>query len=173
MKAETIPIDSILHKVDASIVNEMHNLAKEPKNDAIKCALTTLKLIKSELVSKNDNDEYKLSVDDEENVLMDMKKKREDVIGIYKAQNRNDLATKESNELAIIIPLIPTKYSTDEVVSYEKSIVEELKIEKGESYQISMRDMKYVKEKMLEKYPKVEGKLIAATLKEIIANDSH
>lgn len=170
MKAETIPINSILHKVDTSIIDEMHKLAKEPKHEGFKRALTTLKLIKSELVTKNDNDEYKLSVDDEENVLIDMKKKREDVIEIYKAQNRQDLAAKEASELAIIIPLIPTKYSTEELVSHEKSIVDALKKEKGDDYQVSMKDMRYVKEKMLEKYPKVEGKLIAATLKEIIAN---
>lgn len=158
--------NTILAKVNIEISETMHLLASDKDNDALKDKLKALRLIKSELIQTNNNADYILTNDEEEDILSSMKKKREKTIEIYVSKKRDELAKIEQSEIDVIQTFLP-KEPIEEMKAFERELISRLVAEKGKDYKVSKKDMGYIIKRMREKYPKVEGNFVSATLNEI------
>ncbi|MCU0425278.1 MAG: GatB/YqeY domain-containing protein [Candidatus Kapabacteria bacterium] len=67
-----------------------------------------------------------MTPDDEQNLLISAAKKRRDSIDQFRAAKREDLATKEEAELAIIQEFLPKQLSESEVETVVKGIIEQV-----------------------------------------------
>ncbi len=92
-------------------------------------ALSTLSLLKSELV-KASKESGATGVVDDDLVLRVARrevKRREEAIAIYRKAGRQDLALREEAEMAILRGYLPAPMSTDEVEAEVRAVVAELK----------------------------------------------
>lgn len=67
-----------------------------------------------------------MTPDDAQNLLISAAKKRRDSIEQFRAAKREDLATKEEAELAIIQEFLPKQLSESEVEAVVKGIIEQV-----------------------------------------------
>ncbi|MBD1210726.1 MAG: GatB/YqeY domain-containing protein [Ignavibacteria bacterium] len=67
-----------------------------------------------------------MTEDDEQKLLISAAKKRKDSIEQYRAANREDLASKEEAELAIIQEFLPKQMDESEVETVVKTIIEQV-----------------------------------------------
>ena len=97
--------------------------------------LRGIRAIKSAiLLLKTDGSGSTITEDTEIKLLQKLVKQRKDSLDIYEKQNREDLAVKEREEIAIIEAYLPEQMSPEELESTIKGIIEQT----GAS---SMRDM--------------------------------
>lgn len=61
-------------------------------------------------------------------ILQKMKKQREDSLDIYVKQNREDLAGKERDEIAIIDNYLPAQLSDEELTTFLKELAQKLNV---------------------------------------------
>jgi uncharacterized protein YqeY len=92
-----------------------------------------------------------------------MVKQRKDSLEIYQQQNRQDLAQKEQEELAVIEKFLPAQFSGDEL----KKELEAIIAETGASSPADMGKVMGVATKKLA--GKADGKAISAAVKELLA----
>ena len=92
------------------------------KNEA---ALRGLRAVKSAilLAKTADGKTGDLTEEDEMKILQKLVKQRKDSLEVFVAQNREDLAAKEREELAIIERFLPQQMSMDELQSALKTII--------------------------------------------------
>jgi uncharacterized protein YqeY len=126
--------------------------------------LSTLKLIKAELV-KAEKDGVKLDESKEAKILMKMVDQRKESISQYIKGGRNDLAEAEQKEIDVIKEYIPEQPTDEEIEAYTNDAINNYVIEKGDDYQVSMKDMKAILSIVQEKYPMVNGKIVSNVLK--------
>ena len=93
-----------------------------------------------------------------------MLKQRKDSLEIYRTQNRDDLAKKEEEEIAIIEKFLPAQVSEAELKEALQKIMEQV----GASGTADMGKVMGVATKQLA--GKADGKTISATVKELLAN---
>lgn len=143
-------------------------------NDQIKDAmrakeattLLALRAIKAALLvektsGKNDGE---LSEDVENKILQKLAKQRKESIEIFETQNREDLASKEKEELAVIEKFLPEQMGEDEIKSYlEKLIVEFGAAGPGDMGKVMGRASK-------ELAGKADGKTISNIVKSLLVN---
>lgn len=117
--------------------------------------LQTLRLIKTKFL------EYKTSkgakpIDNniEIQILNKMAIERKDAINIYKQAGREDLMIKEENELNIIKEFLPKEVTIEEIES-------EFNIIKKTGVSTERKNMGVFIKKIKEKYPNVNGKVLA------------
>ncbi|MBL7992502.1 MAG: GatB/YqeY domain-containing protein [Candidatus Kapabacteria bacterium] len=67
-----------------------------------------------------------MTEEDEQKLLISAAKKRKDSIEQYRAANREDLASKEEAELAIIQEFLPKQMDESEVETVVKTIIEQV-----------------------------------------------
>jgi uncharacterized protein YqeY len=67
-----------------------------------------------------------MTEEDEQKLLISAAKKRKDSVEQYRAANREDLASKEEAELAIIQEFLPTQMDESEVEAAVKAIIEQV-----------------------------------------------
>lgn len=67
-----------------------------------------------------------MTEEDEQKLLISAAKKRKDSIEQYRAANREDLASKEEAELAIIQEFLPKQMDESEVEAVVKTIIEQV-----------------------------------------------
>ena len=103
-----------------------------------------------------------LSEEDETKLLQKLVKQRKDSLDIYQKQNRQDLATKEEEEIAIIEQFLPAQMGADELRSAVAAIVAET----GASSPADMGKVMGVATKQLA--GKADGKAISAVVKELL-----
>lgn len=84
------------------------------KNEA---ALRSLRAVKAAILVAKTSEGAKgeLTEDDEMKLLQKLVKQRKDSLEIFQQQNREDLAKKEEEEIAVIEKFLPKQLSADEV----------------------------------------------------------
>lgn len=128
-------------------------------------ALRSLRAIKSAIINTKTAEGFSgtITPDDEIKLLQKLVKQRKDSLEIYIAQNREDLASKEREEVEVIEQYLPAQLSAEELKMEIEKIINDL----GATAPSDMG--KIMKEANLRLAGKAEGKAIAATVKEILS----
>lgn len=148
---------SLKSQIDADIKQAM--LAKD------KDALTALRSIKSLILleeTKEGSTDGDLKAEDELKLLTKAAKQRRESADIFKTQNRDDLATKELAELAIIERYLPKQLTADELEAKVAEIISRV----GASSPADMGKVIGVATKELA--GQAEGRLISETVKRLL-----
>ena len=137
--------------------------AMRAKDDAAK---RTLRAIKSAILlvetSENRNGEP-LSDKEELEILLKQTKQRRDSLSQYEKNNREDLAAKEREEIAVLEQYLPKQLSKEELTAEVKGIIAAV----GAS---SMKDMgKVMNEARTKLAGKADGKVLAGMVKELLS----
>lgn len=148
---------SLEQKVMAEIKEAM-----KLKNEA---ALRGLRAIKAEIIKAKTEPGAggEVSAEKELSLLQKMMKQRKDSLKIYQQQNREDLAKKEQEEIAVIEKFLPQQLSAGELKSELQKIISET----GASSPAEMGKVMSVATKKLA--GRAEGKTISAMVKELLA----
>lgn len=140
-------------------------------NGAIKTAmlakaeaeLRALRAIKAAiLVAKTAEGANELTEADEQKLLQKLSKQRKDSLEIFRQQNREDLAKKEEEELAVIARYLPQQMDEAAV----RAALTEIIASVGASSPADMGKVMGVATKQLA--GKAEGKTISALVKELL-----
>lgn len=146
--------------LEARIMEEIKT-AMKAKNEA---ELRTLRAIKSAiLLEKTSGSSTEMTEADELKMLQKLAKQRRDSLDIFKQQNREDLAAKEQEELAIIERFLPKPLTQEELEAALKDIIAQT----GASSPAEMGKVMGVASKQLA--GKADGKTISETVKRLLA----
>jgi uncharacterized protein YqeY len=147
--------------LEQKVMDELKN-AMRAKDDA---ALRTLRAIKAAIIIEKtaEGASGEISEATEMRMLNKLAKQRRDSLDIYEKQNREDLASKEREELAIIEKFLPKQLSEDEVRAEVKSIIEQV----GAKSPADMGKVMGVASKQLA--GKADGKAISEAVKQLLA----
>ena len=146
--------------LEARIMEEIKT-AMKAKNEA---ELRTLRAIKSAiLLEKTSGSGTEMTEADELKMLQKLAKQRRDSLDIFKQQNREDLAAKEQEELAIIERFLPKPLTQEELEAALKDIIAQT----GASSPAEMGKVMGIASKQLA--GKADGKTISETVKRLLA----
>lgn len=110
-----------------SLETKVMEQIKEAMRAKDEAALRTLRAIKAAiLLEKTSGSGAEISEQDEIKMLQKLAKQRRDSLDIYIQQNRNDLAEKEKEELAIIEKFLPAQLSEEELKQELQKLIAEL-----------------------------------------------
>lgn len=125
--------------------------------------LRGIRAIKSALLLlKTDGSGEEVTEEKEIALLQKLVKQRKDSLEVFEKQGREDLAVTEREEIEVIQVYLPKQLSTEELKTYISEVIAKT----GAS---SMKDMgKVIGMANKELAGKAEGKLIAATVKELL-----
>jgi uncharacterized protein YqeY len=148
---------SLEQKITADLKTAM--LAKD------EAGLRSLRAIKAAilLAKTSEGANGELKEEDETKLLQKLVKQRKDSLEIFTQQNRNDLAIKEQEEIAIIEKFLPQQLSHEEL----KELLTKIITEVGASSPADMGKVMGVASKQLA--GKAEGKAISTLVKELLA----
>ncbi|MCX8020450.1 MAG: GatB/YqeY domain-containing protein [Chitinophagaceae bacterium] len=104
-----------------------------------------------------------LKEEDEIRLLQKLVKQRKDALEIYRSQNRNDLALKEEEEIAVIEQFLLAPLSTDELKEELKKIIESV----GATSVSDMGKVMAAATKQLA--GRADGKTLSAMVKELLS----
>ncbi len=105
-----------------------------------------------------------MSADEETKLLQKLVKQRRDSLEIFTQQNREDLAKKESEEIAVIEKFLPKQFSAEEL----KDAVSAIIATTGATSPADMGKVMGVASKQLA--GKADGKAISEVVKLLLAN---
>ncbi len=143
------------------IINEAIVEAMKAKNEARKRAL---RAVKAEiLLVKTDGSAEGFTEEKGIKLLQKMVKQREDSLAVFSQQGREDLASKEREELEIIREYLPKQLSESELTDVIKTIITET----GASSPKDMGKVIGAANKQLQ--GKADGKIIADLVKKLLA----
>ncbi len=147
--------------LETQIMSEMKD-AMKAKDEA---ALRGLRAIKAEIIKAKTDPGAGGTVTEEGELklLQKLVKQRKDSLEIFTKQNRNDLAIKEQEEIAIIEKFLPKQFSETEL----KEAVAKIIAEVGASSPADMGKVMGVATKQLA--GKTDGKAISAVVKELLS----
>jgi hypothetical protein len=146
--------------LESRIMEQMKDAMKS-KDEA---ALRTLRAIKAAiLIEKTSGSGTEITEADEMKMLQKMAKQRRDSLDIFIQQNREDLAAKEREELAIIEKFLPQQMSAEELATELKAIIAQV----GAASPADMGKVMGVASKQLA--GKADGKMISETVKQLLA----
>lgn len=142
-------------------MDELKN-AMRAKDEA---ALRTLRAIKAAIIIEKTAEGASGEIDEatETKMLQKLAKQRRDSLDIFQKQNREDLASKEREELAIIEKFLPAQMSAGELATAVKAIIEQV----GAKTPADMGKVMGVASKQLA--GKADGKAISETVKQLLA----
>ena len=101
-------------------------------------------------------------------IIGKMVAQRKDAYQQYKEAGRNDLSEKENKEAEILSDLLPKEPTDDEIIVAVNDAKNALKLQYGEDFVPSMKNMKEVQSIVRLKYPTADGGKIAKIYKENI-----
>ena len=135
-------------------------LAKDEKS------LRSLRAIKAALINAKTAEGFsgEIKEEDEIKLLQKLVKQRKDSLEIFEKQNREDLASKEREEIEVIEKFLPKQMSEDELRGIIGKIVEK----SGASSPADMGKVMGLANKELA--GKADGKTIATIVKEILSS---
>lgn len=147
--------------LETQVMNEMKE-AMKAKDEA---GLRGLRAIKAEIIKAKTEPGAggEVSADGELKLLQKLVKQRRDSLEIYVQQNREDLAKKEREEIAIIEKFLPKQLSEDEI----KAALAEIITQTGASTPADMGKVMGVATKQLA--GKADGKIISGLVKELLS----
>ena len=127
-------------------------------------ALRSLRAIKAAilLAKTSEGRSGELNEDDEIKLLQKLVKQRKDALEIFEKQNREDLAVKEREEIAVIEKFLPRQLSADEI----KTAVAKIIADTGASSPADMGKVMGAATKQLA--GKADGKTISSLVKELL-----
>jgi uncharacterized protein len=136
------------------------NDLKEAMKAKDQAAVRSIRSVKSALLlQKTDGSGEEMTADKEIKLLQKLVKQRQDSLDIFTKQGREDLASIERDEIAVLIKYLPAQLSPDELRSAIKTIIDEL----------DTKEMGKIIGAANQKLAgKTEGKLIAAMVKELL-----
>jgi len=146
--------------LEQQIMAEMKDAMKS-KNEA---ALRGLRAIKAEIIKAKTEPGAAGEIDEatEQKFLQKMMKQRRDSLDIFEKQGREDLASKEREEMAIIEKFLPKQMTEAEI----KEAVAKIIAETGASSAADMGKVMGVASKQLA--GKADGKTISGIVKELL-----
>lgn len=149
-----------------SLENTVNTEIKAAMLGKQEAALRTLRAIKSAilLAKTADGQSGDLTEDDEIKLLQKLAKQRKDSIEVYAEQNRDDLATKEKEELEIIEKYLPQQMDETSL----RKALQEIMQQVGASSPADMGKVMGVATKQLA--GKADGKLISTIVKDLLQN---
>ena len=147
--------------LEQQIMAEMKD-AMKAKDEA---TLRGLRAIKAEIIKAKTDPGAGGEIDEatEQKFLQKMMKQRKDSLEIFEKQGREDLATKEKEEMAIIERFLPKQLGEAEI----KTIIEKIIIETGAASPADMGKVMGVASKQLAGL--ADGKTISNIVKELLA----
>lgn len=147
--------------LEQQVMAEMKD-AMKAKNEA---QLRGLRAIKAEIIKAKTEPGAggEVSAEGELKLLQKMVKQRRDSLEIYKQQNREDLAQKEQEEIAVIEKFLPAQLSEEELKAEVQAIIAET----GASSPADMGKVMGVATKKLA--GRADGKAISAAVKDLLA----
>ncbi len=148
--------------LETQIMAEMKDAMKS-KNEA---GLRGLRAIKAEIIkAKTDPGANGIITEEGElKLLQKLVKQRKDSLEIFTQQNRQDLAVKEQEEIAIIEKFLPKQMSEAELIESLKVIIAEV----GAVSAADLGKVMGVASKQLA--GKADGKAISAAVKQLLSN---
>jgi len=128
-------------------------------------ALRSLRAIKAAilLAKTSEGAGGELKEEDEVKLLQKLVKQRKDSLEIFRQQNREDLAKKEEEEIAVISKFLPAQMSEEDLRTAISKIISDT----GASSPADMGKVMGAATKQLA--GKAEGKTISAIVKELLA----
>jgi uncharacterized protein len=107
--------------LETKIMSEMKD-AMKAKDEA---TLRALRAIKAEIIKAKTDPGAGGEIDEatEQKFLQKMVKQRKDSLDIFEKQGREDLATKEKEELSVIQRFLPAQMSEEEITTAIKQII--------------------------------------------------
>jgi uncharacterized protein YqeY len=137
--------------------------AMKSKNEA---ELRGLRAIKAEIIKAKTEPGAggEISAEKEISMLQKMVKQRRDSLEIYRQQNREDLARKEEEEIALIERFLPQQLTTEELTAELREVIAET----GASSPADMGKVMGAANKKLA--GRADGKAIAAVVKQLLAS---
>ena len=147
--------------LESRIMEEL-KVAMKAKDEA---ALRTLRAIKAAIIIEKTAEGAAdvISEATELKMLQKLAKQRRDSLDIFSKQNREDLASKEREELAIIEKFLPQQMSAEELNTELKAIIAQV----GASSAADMGKVMGVASKQLA--GKADGKAISEAVKQLLA----
>lgn len=103
-------------------------------------------------------------------IIQKLISQHQDSIDQFKAANREDLVTKEQEELNLLKVIAPKEPTDDEIRDCINDVISIIISENGEDYKVSMKDMKRIQSYVREKYSTVNGGKIAKIFGELNKN---
>jgi uncharacterized protein len=141
------------------------DLMKEAMKSKNEAQLRSLRAIKAEIIKAKTEPGASGQLPEEKEIpmLQKMVKQRRDAFDIYKAQGREDLASKEQEEIDVIESFLPKQISADELKSELRGII-------AETGAAGPADMGKVMGAATKKLAgRADGKAISAAVKELLA----
>lgn len=128
-------------------------------------ALRSLRAIKTAIQSVKTAEGFRGEITPEEEIKLVQKlvKQRKDSLEIYEAQNREDLATKEREEIKVIETFLPEQLSEEDL----KKVIQQIIQDTGASSMADMGKVMGLANKQLA--GKADGKTISAVVKQLLA----
>jgi len=132
-----------------------------------KAALRTLRAIKAEVLKEKTKEggSGEVSEEAELRIVTKMAKQRKDSMAIFKEQNREDLATTEAEELAVIQEFLPAQLSEEEVTAKLQNIIAQTGVqspaEMGKVMGIAMKELA----------GKADGKMISTLVRKLLSGN--
>ena len=168
-------IKTILDKVETALQEAMEKKSKlvgqtdNIENNIVSSRLTTLRLIKSELIRQNEknyhtNLEYKMTENEEVKLLLKMAEDHKENIKGYEKSGNTVMSNKEREELSIIEEFTPSQPTEEEMKEYVNSLITTLIAERGADYKLQQRDMGVLMKESKKKYPNINGNIVKLTL---------
>lgn len=146
-----------------NLEEKINNDIKEAMKSRDQAWLRGVRAIKAAiLLAKTDGSGQVMDADREIKLMQKLVKQRQDSLAIYEAQNREDLAAVEREEIAIIQKYLPQPLSPEELEAYLKNLI----LEQGASGIKDMGRIIGLASKGLS--GKAEGKTIADLVKKIL-----
>lgn len=147
--------------LEEKIMGDMKE-AMKAKDEA---ALRGLRAIKAAIIIAKTAEGAKgeISGEDETKMLQKLVKQRKDSLEIFKQQNREDLAKKEEEEIALIEKFLPAQMSDDDL----KLAISAIILQVGAASPADMGKVMGAATKQLA--GKADGKAISAIVKELLA----
>ena len=141
-------------------INEALKEAMKAKDEATKRGLREIKA--QILLAKTDGSGSEINEEREIQILQKMAKQRRDSLSIYIEQDRNDLADKEREELAVIERFLPKQLDADELTVILTALIAEV----GATSPKDMGKVMGAATKQLA--GKADGKLVAEIVKKLL-----
>jgi uncharacterized protein YqeY len=147
--------------LEQQVMTEMKE-AMKAKNEGV---LRALRAIKAEIIKAKTEPGAAGEIDEgtEQKFLQKMMKQRRDSLDIFEKQGREDLASKEKEEMAVIEKFLPKQLDEAEL----KEIVKKIIAETGASSPADMGKVMGVASKQLA--GKADGKTISGIVKDLLA----
>lgn len=147
--------------LEEKVMEELKN-AMRAKDEA---ALRSLRAIKAAIIIEKTAEGATGTITEaaETKMLQKLVKQRRDSLEIFEKQNREDLAAKEREELAVIEKFLPKQMTADELETEVRAILEQV----GAKSAADMGKVMGVASKQLA--GKADGKAISETVKRLLA----